>query len=219
MDSLQVQPQGGLAMKRPQFLASRVVHMLGVACIAAAVSACGTTSKLQAPEGKKAEAVDLTRFSRLLVEDFTDEATAKVKPKAQPLAKPKIEAALKAFPDQIATVTRAGGGFEEVVRSGDADASTLVLRGAITQYDEGNATLRWMVGFAAGNVNFDSRLQLVDGGTGQALGTWEVDKNSWALGGGVAATQTPEAFMQAAAEKIGTELSAKRKAGSVTPPK
>jgi len=45
-----------------------------------------------------------------------------------------------------------------------------------------------------------------------------VNKNSWALGGGIAATQTPEGFMQEAAGKIGAELSAKRKAGSVTPP-
>jgi hypothetical protein len=180
------------------------------------LAACGTTSSLQAP--KESRAVDLTRFSRLLVEDFTDEATTKAKPEVQPLLKLKLDSAVKAFPDQIAAVTKAGGGFDEVVRSGSADASTLVLRGAITPFDEGNAVLRWMVGFAAGNVNFDARLQLVDGGTGESLGTWDVNKNSWALGGGIAATQTPEGFMQEAASKIGTELSAKRKAGSVTPP-
>jgi Domain of unknown function (DUF4410) len=180
------------------------------------LAACGTTSSLQAP--KESRAVDLTRFSRLLVEDFTDEATAKAKPETQPLLKLKLDSAVKVFPDQIAAVTKAGGGFDEVVRSGSADASTLVLRGAITQFDEGNAVLRWMIGFAAGNVNFDARLQLVDGGTGESLGTWDVNKNSWALGGGIAATQTPEGFMQEAASKIGTELSAKRKAGSVTPP-
>lgn len=181
------------------------------------LAACGTTSSLQA--AKESQAVDLTRFSRLLVEDFTDEATAKAKPEARPLLQLKLDSAVKVFPDQIAAVTRSGGGFDEVVRSGTADASTLVLRGAITQFDAGNATLRWMVGFAAGNVNFDARLQLVDGGTGESLGTWDVDKNSWALGGGIAATQTPEGFMQEAASKIGTELSAKRKAGSVTPPR
>ncbi len=187
-----------------------------VFCTAVLLAACGTTSSLKAPEETKA--VDLTRFSRLLVEDFTDEATAKAKPEVQPLLKPKLENAVKLFPDQIASVAKSAGGFDEVVRSGDPDASTLVLRGAITQFDEGNAALRWMVGFAAGNVNFDSRLQLVDGGTGATLGTWDVNKNSWALGGGIAATQTPEGFMQEAAAKIGAELSAKRKAGSVTPP-
>jgi len=133
------------------------------------VAACGTTSSLQAPEDSRS--VDLTRFSRLLVEDFTDEATAKAKPEVQPLLKLKLDNAVKAFPDQIAAVTKSGGAFDDVVRSGSPDASTLVLRGAITQFDEGNATLRWVVGFAAGNVNFDARLQLVDGGTGESLGT------------------------------------------------
>lgn len=188
----------------------------GTVAVTLLVAACGTTSSLQKPE--ESRAVDLTRFSRLLVEDFTDEATAKAKSEVQPLLMLKLGNAVKLFPDQIAAVTKSGGGFDEVVRSGDPDASTLILRGAITQFDAGNATLRWVVGFAAGNVNFDARLQLVDGGTGESLGTWDVDKNSWALGGGIAATQTPEGFMQEAAAKIGTELSAKRRAGSVTPP-
>jgi len=191
--------------------------LAAIASTALLFAACGTTSSLQAPE--KSRAIDLTRFSRLLVEDFTDEATAKAKTEVQPLLRPKLDNAVKQFPDQIAAVTKSGGGFDDVIRGGEPDATTLILRGAITQFDEGNATLRWMVGFAAGNVNFDARLQLVDGGTGESLGTWDVNKNSWALGGGIAATQTPEGFMQAAAVKIGTELSAKRKAGSVTPPK
>lgn len=188
--------------------------LLGVS--AALLCACGTTSSLQAPDESKM--VDLTPYSRLLIEDFTDEATAKAKPEAQPSLKTKLEGMVTIFPDQIAGVTRSGGGFTEVVRDGAPDASTLVLRGAITQYDEGDATLRLLVGFAAGNVNFDARLELVDGGTGKSLGTWSVDKNSWALGGLYAAIQTPESFMQEAAKKIGTELSNKRKEGQVKKP-
>jgi hypothetical protein len=82
-------------------------------------------------------------------------------------------------------------------------------------YDEGNATLRWVVGFNAGNVNFDATLQLIDGGSQVVLGTWIVDKNSWALGGGIAATQTPDEFMAEAASKIGVELSTSRKTGRI----
>jgi hypothetical protein len=92
------------------------------------------------------------------------------------------------------------------------------MRGAITQYDPGNATLQLLVGFGAGTANFNSRLELVDGGTGSVLGTWIVDKNSWALVGVLAASQKPEDFMQEAAKKIGTELSDKRKAGAIKKP-
>lgn len=194
----------------------KYLYLTAVLLAGAVLTGCGTTSSLEAPP--EAGVIDLTPYQRLLVEDFSDEATARAKPEAQPLLKPKLDSAVKVFPDQIASVTRANGGFREVAREGAADDETLILRGAITQYDEGNAALRWMVGFAAGNVNFDARVELVDGASGRTLGTWKVDKNSWALGGGIAATQTPEGFMQEAASKIGAELSAKRKAGQVKKP-
>ena len=194
----------------------KYLYLTAVLLAGAVLTGCGTTSSLEAPP--EAGVIDLTPYQRLLVEDFSDEATARAKPEAQPLLKPKLDSAVKVFPDQIASVTRANGGFREVAREGTADDETLILRGAITQYDEGNAALRWMVGFAAGNVNFDARVELVDGASGKTLGTWKVDKNSWALGGGIAATQTPEGFMQEAASKIGAELSAKRKAGQVKKP-
>jgi hypothetical protein len=38
---------------------------------------------------------------------------------------------VKVFPDQIAAATKSGGGFDEIVRSGNPDAWTLVLRSAI----------------------------------------------------------------------------------------
>lgn len=183
---------------------------------AASLAACGTTSSLEAPAERGS--IDLNAYSRLLVEDFNDEATGKMKPEARPLLEPKVTAATKMFPDQIAAVVKAGGGFDEVMRTGEPDAQTLVMRGTITQYDPGNAALQMLVGFGAGTANFDSTLQLVDGGSGNVLGTWNVDKNSWALGGVFAATQKPEDFMQEAAKKIGTELSDKRKAGSIKKP-
>lgn len=182
----------------------------------AILAGCGTTSSLEAPA--EHATIDLTPYSRLMVEDFKDEATAKMKPEARPLLEPKVTAAMKMFPDQIASVVKAGGGFDEVLRTGAPDAQTLVLRGTITQYDPGNAALQLMIGFGAGTANFDSKLQLVDGGTGSVLGTWNVDKNSWALGGVFAMSQKPEDFMQEAAKKIGTELSDKRKAGSIKKP-
>jgi hypothetical protein len=176
------------------------------------LAGCGTTSSLKAAGGTGSVQVpELSAYARLLVSDFQDEASEKAKPKVKPLVTPKIQAAQKLFADQIAAVTTAAGGFSEVLRTGGADASTLVLRGAITQYDEGDATLRLLIGFGAGNVNFDARVELYDGGTGNLIGSWLVDKNSWALGGAVAAGQRPEDFMQQAAAKIGTELSAARR--------
>jgi len=183
--------------------------------IAVSLAACGTTSSFHAVPAAAQEYIDLAPYDRLLVEDFLDDATHRAKPEMQPILQPKVMKAATMFPDQIASVVAAEGGFTTVERSGAGGEGTLLLRGAITQYDEGSATLRWIVGFNAGNVNFDATLQLVDGGTQDVLGTWLVDKNSWALGGGIAATQTPELFMAEAARKIGEELARSRKVGRI----
>lgn len=185
-----------------------------VSLVGLMLSACGTTSSFQSSPSEQ-EFIDLTPFDSLLVEDFADDATRRAKPEHRPVLEPKVARARILFPDQIVSVVAEEGGFAAVGRNGPADHGTLILRGAITQYDEGNATLRWVVGFNAGNVNFDATLQLVDGGSQAVLGTWIVDKNSWALGGGIAATQTPDEFMAEAARKIGVELSASRKAGRI----
>ena len=185
-----------------------------VCAIYAALSGCGTTSSFQSAPAEQ-EFIDLTPYDRLLVEDFVDDATRRAKPEMQPILEPKVARARTLFSDQIVSVVKAEGGFATVDRSGTPANGTLILRGAITQYDEGNATLRWMVGFNAGNVNFDATLQLIDGGSQAVLGTWIVDKNSWALGGGIAATQTPDEFMAEAARKIGVELSTSRKTGQI----
>jgi hypothetical protein len=68
------------------------------------LTACGTTSPLQSAEQDKV--IDLTPYSKLIVEDFTDQATAKAKPETQPILRLKMESAVKTFPDQIAAVTR-----------------------------------------------------------------------------------------------------------------
>lgn len=193
---------------------ARWVIFMGFFPLGFLLSACGTTSSFQTSPSEQ-EFIDLLPYDRLMVEDFADDATHRAKPEDRPILEPKVAKARLLFPDQIVSVVREEGGFTTVDRNGLAEAGTLILRGAITQYDEGNATLRWVVGFNAGNVNFDATLQLVDGGSQAVLGTWVVDKNSWALGGGIAATQTPDDFMAEAARKIGVELSTARKAGRI----
>jgi hypothetical protein len=56
----------------------------------------------------------------------------------------------------------------------------------------------YSAGTVKASVNFrDSK--------GSSIGVIKVDKNSWPLGGGLAAGQNPEAFMNGAADKIAEE--------------
>jgi hypothetical protein len=195
--------------------------LLAGSALIVGLAACGTTSSLTSDPHAKGN-IDLTAYSRLLITDFADEASDKAKAEVRLIVKTKVEAAGKSFPDLIAATVTAGGGFADVSRaeaSSAPEASTLVMRGAVTRWDDGDPTLRFLVGFGAGNARFDARIQLVDGGTDAVLGTWIVDKNSWALGGVIAATQTPETFLPGAAKAIGDELSRRKKEGSIPPQK
>jgi hypothetical protein len=182
--------------------------------LSAVVSGCGTTSSMKPVA---AEPIDLTRFERLLIQDFADEFSAKAKPEKRLAKEAEAKLACQQFADRIALEARKTAAFGEVVRSGEAGENTLVIQGAIQRYEEGSAALRLLIGFGAGSSYFDSRVDLLDGKTGAKIGSWEVDKNSWGLGGAIASTQTPEAFMNDAAEKVAKELAAAKKSGVFDP--
>jgi hypothetical protein len=85
------------------------------------------------------------------------------------------------------------------------------------RYEEGSTALRLWVGMGAGSSYFDARIELRGGPEENTLGNWQVDRNSWGLGGAFAATQTVEEFMKSAAEKVGKELAAAKKQGFIDP--
>ncbi len=178
-----------IAFRRTKSLPLLAVVTL-VACV---LSSCGTTSSLK---GTRDEAITSTRkFSRVTVQDFR---------LSIPNVGEKVNASKVYFADQIATAIRKTGRFTSVGRNSKADANTLVIDGVITKYEEGNPTLRLFIGMGAGSSFFESDVNFHDG-EGTPVGKIKVDKNSWALGGGIAAGQNPQAFMDGAADKIAEE--------------
>ena len=61
--------------------------------------------------------------------------------------------------------------------------------------------LRALVGFGAGSSYFDATVEFIDKQSNVKLGSIVTDKNSWALGGFIAASQTVDTFMEGAAKK------------------
>ena len=114
-------------------------------------------------------------------------------------------AAGRQFADMIAVEVRSAKPGVPVDRTSRADANSLVIGGEITRSVEGNAALRLFVGMGAGSSYFDADVRLSDGGSGRSLGVLRADKNSWGLGGGIAAGQTVEVFMRGAAHKTAAE--------------
>ena len=173
---------------------------------------CGTVSEVTPTTDKE---VDFRKYDRVLVLDFADGVSDKTKSGAQAKKKAEMAVRTKSFPDLIAIALGEKNVFKEVARSGNPDLQTLIISGTITRYSEGDAMGRLFVGFGAGSSYFDARVVFSDGGTSNVLANQEVDKNSWVLGGGIAATQTPDEFMHEAAKILAEDLSTAKLTGKL----
>jgi hypothetical protein len=178
------------------------------------MTGCGTVSSVMPVANSQ---IQWQNYQRVLVLDFKDGVTGQMNLAEQPRKKAELILACKNFPDQVAVELAAKNAFREVTRSGNPDKETLVVSGTITRYEEGSAMARLMIGLGAGSAYFDATIDFKDGGLDTPLAVQKVDKNSWGLGGGIAATQTPEGFMRGAAIKLAEDISSLKLTGKLPP--
>lgn len=187
-------------MKRSLALGMSAMLTIGL------LSGCGTTSDIRkhsATAGDNAAqseqqtatapAVDFTKYNTVVVLDFENKAM------------PADKAMGQRFAEKIALSVLNTGAFQKVERTPQAEPA-IVIDGAITRYEEGDPTMRFLIGLGAGSSYFDAIVNLTDGQSGEKLGDILVDKNSWVLGGGIAASQDVNSHMQSAAETIAENL-------------
>ena len=154
---------------------------------------CGTTSGLQSTGGV---AVGSTRkFSKVTVQDFK----LSLSEHAEEASSTRI-----AFADVIASEIKKTSRFSVVNRNTSPDSDTLIIDGVITKYDEGSTQKRIWLGMGFGMAFLEATVNFGDS-KGNRIGVIKVDKNSWPLGGGLAAGQNPHSFMNGAADKIAEE--------------
>jgi Domain of unknown function (DUF4410) len=166
------------------------VRILAVACLAG----CGGMTPVQMTKpGTKLSA--FRAYDRVVIRDFAVR---------QPDA--KSSQAARDFADLIATDLVEQGIFESVQRSDRAETGSLAVEGSLTRYEKGSSTARLWIGFGAGTAHFDAVVEFRDGGDGRLLGTLEIDRNSWPLGGWLASQQDAGSFMSAAALRIARDL-------------
>lgn len=157
------------------------------------LAGCGTTSGLQSSQGTVITSA--RKFSKVSVRDFK----VSVSEHAEEAASSAV-----AFPDRIASAIRKGRRFAAVARNAAPDANTVMIEGVITKYDEGSTSKRIWLGMGFGMSFLEAAVTFRDT-KGNVVGTIKVDKNSWPLGGGIAAGQNPHSFMDEAADKIAEE--------------
>jgi hypothetical protein len=159
---------------------------------------CGSVSASKPAAGTTATVTK--SFSKVIVRDFS----------AGPDSGADAATGAK-FAGIIASEIKQSHPGTQVLRTGKPDGSTLVISGVITRFVEGNAALRLLVGMGAGSSYFDANIQVTDGGNNASVTSLHADKNSWGLGGGIAASQTVDTFMNEAAKKTAAEVSPRLK--------
>lgn len=166
---------------------------------------CGTTSALKSGSSGGLESV--RQYGGVSVLDFADRTPKETaKNKAPSEVAERMRERGRHFSDLIAAELTRTGAFEKVTRSETALPGTLVVAGEITRLKEGNSSLRFWVGMGAGSSYFDATVRILEADSQRELGQVAVDKNSWALGGGLAAKQTVDNFMEGAAKKVAADL-------------
>ncbi len=180
--------------------------------LAVGLTACGGTSNLQSPTGVET-ALDLSQYQTVVVGEFADRATQTKKFKANEKGQEKkaeyvgqVRTASGTFSEYLVEAIKSSGAFTEVRRGDSADEGELFLTGDITRFARGNAAAKFLIGLGAGSTYFDAVVRLHDGANDGALGQIVVDKNSWALGGVISATQNVESFMRGGAKKTADQL-------------
>ena len=164
------------------------------------LTGCGTTSNLKPADntaGAK-KAISLAGYNKVIVLNLKENKASKAFKGGE------------TFSNYVAAELENKKIFSVVSRKKDKSRA-IVIDGKVTNYDKGNVVAKMLIGFTAGNSNFDATVNISDNQTGKKLGTILVDKNSWALGGALAVAQTVETLMQSAASSIAEELGKAKK--------
>ena len=175
--------------------------LLSFVLVSTLLSACGTVSPIKSADETQKTMPDLSTFTAVTVLDFENKTN-----------KPEADFATTHFADLIVSEIKATGAFETVVRQAGEDGS-LMISGDITRYKKGSGAARLLIGFGAGSSYFDALVNISDSRKANQIAEIKVDRNSWALGGALAAGQTVDSFMKGAAKNVAKQL-AEAKTGS-----
>lgn len=174
-----------------------------IASLALILTACGTTSNIKNSKEPAVE-LKLPDYDTVIINDFGDGVT-----KDKNDSTIKIQG--KIFADMISSDLLSKKSFSSIERNVESCDHAILVDGEITEYKEGNAAARLLIGLGAGSSHFDATVNVRDNKTKDLLGVIKVDQMSWALGGALAAAQDVTSHMKTASGKISSQLSNAKK--------
>lgn len=174
------------------------------------LAACGSTSGLRTESA--AARKQIGDYTRVEVADFAVTATKDTKDdhEAQAKYQAQLAEARAKIADLIAEEITERAAFDDVSRAA-LEGTALRVTGTITRYEEGNVVARMATGFV-GQAHFEATVTVSDRESGEVLGNFVIDRNSWPLpiGASSNAVQNVGMFMSGAAKRIADELAVAR---------
>ena len=147
------------------------------------LQSCGSVSSIRPTITNGS--VDISSYNKIVINNFTNQTSNN---EVDDIAKSN-------FPNKLFNKLSESSLFKSVQRN-KKSYDSLIISGNITKYEEGDVFLRTLVGFGAGRAYFYSDVDLIDGNTYKKIGTIEVRRKSWLLGGYISGSQTPEVLMK-----------------------
>ena len=193
-------------MMRSFCMKTTSVLLVATAAMAWCLSSCGTTSGVQTAAGQGSGVV--AEYDTLVVKGFRDATSpsgfSSWAAEEQAEHRANVKRCGERMADIVISDAKANSRFKQVGRS-KGPGKNLLVEGEITDYNNGVASLRLWIGMGAGSAYLDGMAYFRDASSGKELGRVVIDKNSWPLGGGIAATQTADTFAEGAAKKVASE--------------
>lgn len=146
-----------------------------LACVSVIIIySCGSTSSLTSKKGINTQ--DLTTYENVVVELFSDRTKKNNVP----------DYFLNNFRDKIISSIKEKNIYESVehkVIDSTNIKNTLLIKGFVTRYSEGNPALKLLIGFGAGSSYLDAKVYLIHGPNNIPVGTIDVEKIAGLLEG------------------------------------
>lgn len=167
---------------------------------------CGSVSSIQPTSGNLSS--ETGTYDSLIVKPFVD-ATAPENfstwtPEEQQEHRAEVKRSGEKLANTIISNAKSKSRFKSIGNK-PGPGKNLVIEGEITRFNNGVPSLRLWIGMGAGSAYLDGVANFKDFKTGKEIGKIVIDKNSWPLGGAIAATQNADSLAEGAAEKIAEE--------------